>query len=90
MASPQMRPKMADRIGIPIATNVPKVKARMIIAATRPMIVLLSVSGSESSDPIGPPTATCIPAALPGAAASRTEFAISSVRFAEPTLRRRR
>ena len=79
---------MAEMIGIPIATSVPNVKARMIIAATRPIITLLSVLGSESSEPIGPPTATCIPAAFPGAAASTTDFAISSVRSAEPTLSR--
>ena len=58
-------------IGSPIATRVPNVKARMIIAAVRPMTSLLSVAGSESSLPICPLAATFIPAFRAGSAASR-------------------
>ena len=68
---PTNRPKTAERIGIPIATRVPKVSARMIIAAVSPTTSLDSVSGSESSVPIEPPAATFIPALRPGSAASR-------------------
>ena len=85
-ASPHARPTIAERIGIVIATSVPKVKARMIMATARPITSLLLVSASDSSLPMGPPTATCMPAALPGAAASSTEFPMSSVRSADPTL----
>ena len=52
--SPTNKPNTAEMIGRPIATSVPNVKARMIIAATRPITSLLSVAGSESSVPTGP------------------------------------
>ena len=57
----------------------------MIIAADEPTSSLLSVSGSESSLPTGPPTATSIPASTPGSPASRTLSATSSVRSVAPT-----
>ena len=64
--SPASSPSTAETIGSPIATSVPKVKARMIIAAIRPITSLLSVSGSESSVPTEPPTATSMPACRAG------------------------
>jgi hypothetical protein len=77
--SPAARPKTAETIGSPIAASVPKVNARMIIAAIRPTTSLLSVAGSESSLPTEPPTATCSPALAAGFPASRTLSAISCV-----------
>jgi hypothetical protein len=58
---PAAKPNTADTIGSPIATSVPNVNARMIIAASKPITSLLSVAGSESSLPTEPPTATSIP-----------------------------
>jgi hypothetical protein len=57
----------------------------MIIAATRPTTSLLSVLGSESSVPIGPPAATSIPAFRAGSAVATTSCAISSVNSSPPT-----
>ena len=82
---PTSRPKTAETIGRPIATSDPKVNARMIIAAIRPTRSLDSVAGSDSSLPIGPPTATSIPAASAGWAAPRTSCARSSVSSSPPT-----
>ena len=63
-------PRTAGMIAIPIATSVPKVKVRISIAANRPIMSLLRVSGSDSSDPIWPLAAAFIPAsrARPSAA----------------------
>ncbi len=85
--SPPRRPSTAETIGIPIATSVPKVKARMIIAAVNPTISLLSVAGSESSLPICPLAATFIPALRAGSAASRYDCASSCVISEFGTLR---
>ena len=84
---PANSPSTAETIGIPIATRVPKVKARMIIAAVRPTTSLLSVSGSESSEPIWPLAATFIPALRAGSAASRYDCARSCVISELGTLR---
>ncbi len=84
-ASPTTRPITAVAIGIPIATIVPNANERMSTAAVIPITSLRSVSGSESSLPIGPPTATSIPAATPGWAAWRTLSATSWVRSLPPT-----
>ena len=64
--SPAIRPSTAETSGSPIATSVPKVNARMIAAAISPITSLLPVSGSESSVPTEPPTATSIPTFTPG------------------------
>ena len=69
---PTRRPTTAETIGMLMATSVPKVKARMIIAARSPTTSLLSVAGSDSSLPTGPPTATAIPAFSAGAAVAKT------------------
>ena len=65
---------IAVTIGIPIATIVPNVRVRMIIAATIPITSLDSVSAGDSSVPIGPPAATCMPAFTPGS--RRVEHAL--------------
>jgi len=49
--SPQARPKIAVRIGMPIATNVPKVNSSTITAITRPTTSLLSVAGADRDCP---------------------------------------
>ena len=82
--SPMSRPRTAGTIAIPIATSVPKVRVRITIAANRPIMSLLSVSGSDSSEPIWPPAATFIPAFRPGSAASRNLCANPSVTFSLP------
>ncbi len=83
--NPTASPNTADTIGRPIATSVPNVNARMIIAAAKPTISLLSVAGSDSSPPTEPPTATFMPAFTPGLPAARTLWAICCVSSAPPT-----
>ena len=83
--SPATSPSTAETIGKPIATSVPKVNARMTIAAAIPITSLLSVSAGESLLPTEPPTATCRPAFTPGLPASRTLCAMSSVRVSPLT-----
>ncbi len=48
---PQARPKIAVRIGMPIATKVPNVNSSTITAMARPTISLLSVAGVDSDWP---------------------------------------
>ena len=75
---PTSRPKTAVRIGNPIATIVVNVKARIIIAAIRPMISLDSVLCVPSVEPTTPPTSTFIPAARPSLTpTSKTFFAVT-------------
>ena len=45
------RPRTAVMIGSDIAVAVPKARSRMITAAPSPTASLLSVLGSESSEP---------------------------------------
>ena len=45
---PQARPKIAVMIGIPIATTVPNVSSRMIIAAASPTTSERCVLGLET------------------------------------------
>ena len=78
-------PSTAVPIGMPIATTVPNVNVRMIIAARIPMMSLIEVSLGESTLPIEPPPSTSIPAFLPGSAASITRCAWASVSSLDPT-----
>ena len=80
-----VRPRMAVPIGIPIATSVPKVNVRMIIAARMPITSLVDVSFGDSVLPIEPPPTTSMPACVPGLAASSTRCACCSVRSLELT-----
>ena len=66
-------------MGMPIATRLPKVRARMSMAASRPMTSLLSVDDWERTLPRLPPTATSTPALRAGAVVSSRESASSSV-----------
>ena len=79
VATPMARPNTAVRIGRPMATSDPKVKAIINIAVSRPITSLDSVDCLESAAPTGPPTATSIPIALAGfVAASKTTCAVAS------------
>jgi len=60
----------ASMIGITIETTVPKVKARITIAARIPISSLDSVAGLETFCPNGPPVSTVSPASFAGEAAS--------------------
>ncbi len=77
--SPTITPISADRIGSPIATNVPNVKARTISAIVRPTTSLLSVAGFDSFEPSGPPADVLRPACLAAFASSRIPWALSIV-----------
>ena len=48
MLRPAPRPRIAVRIGRPIATTVPNVSSRMITAAESPTASLLSVLGRDT------------------------------------------
>ena len=86
-ARPPMRPMTAEMIGMPIATREPKVKARMIIAATRPIdLAALGVRLGQLR-PDRAPAGDLHPGLHAGSPASRTVVAISSVR-SSPSRRR--
>ncbi len=66
IASVEASANTAVTIGSTIATNVPNVKARMIIAAMIPINSLDSVEGVETFWPSWPPVCTSKPALLSG------------------------
>jgi hypothetical protein len=73
------RPMTAVRIGSPMATMLPNVMARMIIAAARPTASLVSVGEDDSAAPIVAPTATSMPCFWAGFVASKIRWARASV-----------
>ena len=73
------RPSTAVMMGMPIATRLPKVSARISMAASRPMTSLLSVGDLDKTPPRLPPTLTSTPAFWAGAVVARMESASSSV-----------
>jgi hypothetical protein len=73
------RPTTAVMMGMPIATRLPKVSARISMAASRPMTSLLSVGDLDRTPPRLPPTLTPTPALRAGSVVSRMRLAISSV-----------
>ena len=76
---PVTSPTMAVRIGMPAATSVPKVIARITMPAARPIISLRRECSSESRMPSTPPASTWMPASLAGCAAAMTSLARSRV-----------
>jgi hypothetical protein len=74
------RPSTAVMMGMPIATRLPKVRARISMAASSPMTSLLSVGDLDRTPPRLPPTVTSTPAFRAGAVVARIESASSSVR----------
>ena len=76
---PATTPISADRIGSPIATNVPNVNASTISAIVRPTTSLDSVSGFDSFEPSGPPADVLRPASFAAFASSRIPCASSIV-----------
>jgi hypothetical protein len=73
------RPSTAVTMGMPIATRLPKVRARISMAAIRPTTSLLSVGDLDRTPPRLPPTLTSTPARRAGAVVSRMAPASSSV-----------
>jgi hypothetical protein len=73
------RPSTAVMMGMPIATRLPKVRARISMAASSPMTSLLSVGDLDRTPPRLPPTATWMPAFRAGAVVASRASASSSV-----------
>jgi len=79
MASAVLRPKMAVRIGRPIATRLPNVSASTSIAVSRPTTSLFSVGEGERALPMIPPASTWMPSFWAGLVASKMRRASASV-----------
>ena len=68
--SPVTRATIAVRMGMPAATSAPKVNARMMMPAPRPIASLRRDFCAESWTPSTPPASVWIPAARAGSVAA--------------------
>ncbi len=77
--SPVTSATTAVTIGMPAATSVPNVTARITIPTPRPIISLRRDFSSESLTPRTPPASTWMPASRAGCAAAMTSLASARV-----------